>query len=140
MKKISRAAVVHLFMCTQTLATVQAEIFQVPQQLFGFFFLQCFFHLGEAKVTCRTAHGPPLHCLLQPTASRSGGKLQVWSSVVGQEHRHTPLSWYPLFLLTPFIFFSALLKKKIILGIQLSLIWTGKLMLVSLTKGCAKQK
>lgn len=106
-----------------------------------FFFLWCFFHLGETKVTCRTAHSPPLGCFLQPTASRCEGKLQVWSSVVGQEHRHTPLVGTTYFSSQLFFFPSFLKKKKksIFLGIQLSL-RTGKLMLVSLTKGCAKQK
>lgn len=110
-EKISRAAVVHLFMCTQTLVIVQAVIFQVSQWLIVFF-LQCFFNLGEIKMTCRTAHGPPLHCFQQSTASRSGSKLQVWSSVVGQEHRHTPLVGTTYLSSHLFFFFPALFKKK----------------------------
>lgn len=143
-EKIFRAAVVHLFTCIQTLVILQAEIFQVSQQLF--FFLQCFFHLGatkllQFKVIHRTAHRPTLHCVLQPTASRPWEKLQGCSSVVEQEHRQT-LIGTPYFSSYLSFFFhppSLRKKKKITLGIQLSL-RIGKLTLVSLTKGCAKQK
>lgn len=54
----------------------------------------------------------------------------------------TNLSHFLLFLLTPFLFFSPPCKKKkkkFTLGIKLSS-RIGKLMLVSLNKGCAKQK
>lgn len=115
----------HVFACTQTLATVQAEIFQVSQLLCVLFppTPNVFFPFGQNQaskvqlhyqVTCKTAHGPPLHCFLQPTASRSGEKWQEWSSLVEQEHRHTllicPTSCY--FSSHLFFFFPLLVKKK----------------------------
>lgn len=108
-----------------------------------------FFHLGgtERRFNCTTrwlAEQPLGHHCLASCSSKQAGNLQAWSSLVEQEHRYTLLvcpSYY--YLIFPHNFFFLTLpckkKKKKVLRIKYSL-GTGKLMLVSLTKWCAKQK
>lgn len=151
----NRTAVAHVFACTHTLATVQAEIFHVSQ-LFGRFFClffppNAFFHLGRTKLlrfncTIRWLVEQPMdhHCIAScsPQQAVLKSKLQEWSSSRTRAQAHTTSLFHFSFLLTPCLFFPSLWerkKKKFILGIKLSL-RTGKLMLVSLNKGCAKQK
>lgn len=110
-----------------------------------------FFHLGgtELRFNCTTGWlaEQPLghHCVASCSSKEAGldSNLQEWSSLVEEEHRYTLLvcpSYYYLIFRHNFFFLTLpCKKKKIVLGIKYSL-GIGKLMLVSGTKWCAKQK
>ena len=125
----------HVFARTQTLATLQAEIFQVSQLLFVFFYFPpppmtffFFFCLGRTKLlrlNCTIgwlAEQPWTTTALLPAAHSK----QVWrvscksgpcrSRTRAQAHTTSFSHLLLLFLLTPFLFFfflpSHLVKKE----------------------------